>query len=74
MRESTFMNEMRAEGAVKARQEALLQVLRLRFPKKLPTELMSAVKAQRDAAKLTAWLDVAVTAATPEEFQAALGQ
>ncbi len=76
MGESAIANEWRTEGRTEGQREAqrknLLRVLELRFPKKLPNDVVTAVTAESDTVKLEAWLDAAVIAATPDEFRAAM--
>lgn len=74
MGESAFLNEMRAEWATDTCRKNVLRVLELRFPKKLPADVVTAVKAESDTVKLQKWLDAAVMAASPDEFRAAMGQ
>jgi hypothetical protein len=52
--------------------ESVLRVLRGKFGEPLPADLSAAVAAQADAGELARWLDLAVAAATPEQFLAAV--
>ncbi|MDQ2731264.1 MAG: hypothetical protein M3Y56_06360 [Armatimonadota bacterium] len=73
MGESSIANEWRNEGRAEEKKKNLLRVLELRFPKKLPSDVVTTVEAESNATKLDAWLDAAVMAASPDEFRAAIG-
>jgi hypothetical protein len=62
------------EWMAEAQQQALLRVLRARFPSPLPGELEAAIAQLNDADELGRWLDAAATAASLDDFRAAVGQ
>ncbi len=68
MKESQIVKEWQAE----AKAEALLQVLQQRF-KAVPEDLRTAVLAVKDLDRLTAWIDLAVSARTLKGFRKQAG-
>jgi hypothetical protein len=72
MQESQIVKEWKTEAVRRAKQEDILRILALRFKAETPADLAERVREQEDTAALTRWLDAAVTAATLDEFRAAL--
>jgi hypothetical protein len=70
MKESTVVNEWKAEGKVEGQRDSLLQLLRLRFPDEIPGDLLEAIGAEFDRGKITQGITAAVKAASIEEFRA----
>jgi hypothetical protein len=69
MKESIVVNEWKAE----ALQDALLRILRSRFPSSLPKNLEAAVEAEFDLARLNRGLDALWKSASIEEFRSLTG-
>ncbi|MDQ2732898.1 MAG: transposase, partial [Armatimonadota bacterium] len=60
-----------AEGRVEAKRADLLRALQLRF-EQVPSDLVTSINTQSNLDKLSTWFDAALTAASPEEFRAAV--
>jgi hypothetical protein len=72
MRESPFMNEVRAEGRAEGERHALLLVLGQKFGARVPQDLAAAIEAESDADVLSQWLTHAVTARSLKAFRSAI--
>ena len=68
-----WIAEGEAKGEAKGQRNALLQLLRLRFPTELREDLMDAVKAESDLAKLSQWFTAAAKADSLKDFRALSG-
>jgi hypothetical protein len=62
------------EWMAQAQQQALLRVLRARFPGFLPEDLETAIAQLNDPDELGRWLDAAATATSLDDFRAAVGR
>ncbi len=86
VKQSQLYEERKAEGRAEGRAEGLeeglevgrafvrktlLQLLQARFGQPVPTEVAERIRLQRDQEQLSRWLELAVTAATFDEFRAA---
>ncbi len=60
------------KGAVTAKAESLLRVLRKRY-RELPEELATSIRVCTDGDQLDRWLDVALDAETLEQFRQQTG-
>jgi hypothetical protein len=76
MRESTLVNEWKAEwiaeGEAKGERRALVLVLGQKFHTPVPRDLVEAVEAQSDRAVLARWLTIAIDADSLEAFRSAI--
>jgi hypothetical protein len=72
MTESDFVNELVEEFRLSDFREALLRVIRGRFPQAVTTDVERTIADQPSLALLREWLDAAGTARTAEDFLAAL--
>jgi hypothetical protein len=68
MIESQQVLEWIAEGLVKGKVETLLRILEVRFPPGAPPDLAQAIRATTDLDRLSHWLDLAITAASLDDF------
>jgi hypothetical protein len=68
-----WREEGRKEGLMEGERRALLRVLRIRFVDPLPTEIVQGVQAQTDINTLSNWQQLAVTAASLDQFRQAVG-
>jgi hypothetical protein len=73
VRKSPIVEEWKAEGKAEGYRQALLQLLRLRFPTPLDRELLAVVEAEADLAKLSQWVDAVAKSASVEEFRILTG-
>jgi len=73
MKESTVVAGWKAEGKAEGLRDALLQFLRLRFPRQIRKTLVAAVQAESDPGRLSAWIAAAAEASSAEEFRAISG-
>jgi hypothetical protein len=64
--------EWQAEAEAKARSEAVLDFLQLRFGAELPAEIVERIRGTTDLALLKRWLAGAVQARTLNKFRQAL--
>jgi hypothetical protein len=73
MTESVVANRMIELGELRAKRDALLRVVRLRFPALLTPDIERAIADQPSLAVMKTWLDAAFDpAATAESFLAVL--
>jgi hypothetical protein len=70
---SETMENTREEGRVETRQEDLLDVVGLRTRQTIPEELTQKIRACRNHATLRAWLAVAITVDTLDQFRQQTG-
>jgi hypothetical protein len=68
-----WIAEGEAKGEARGEAKALLRVLARRFPPGAPADMVAAIQAMRDLARLEAWVDAAVTADSLEAFRQAAG-
>jgi hypothetical protein len=69
VKESLFLREVRMEE----RAENLLRVLRSRFPGAVLRDVEERVQAEQKPDELSRWFDLALSAASLDDFRAALG-
>jgi hypothetical protein len=62
-----------AKGRLQGKAETLLHILARPFPPGAPAEIVSAIHAMPDVARLEAWVDVAMTAESLEGFRQTAG-
>ncbi len=67
-----WREEGRVEGRVEAQRAALLRALTLRFRSPVPADLAAAVEALTTMQELSRWFDASLTAASLDEFRAAV--
>ena len=72
MKRSAQVMEWQAEAEAKARAEAVLDVLHLRFGSELPEELVTRIRGTTDLALLKRWLAAAVRSRTLNKFRQAM--
>jgi hypothetical protein len=72
MRESQIVSEWKAEGKVEATRTALLRLLKLRLRVEVPADIVATVDGMTDLHELSRWFDAAATAATLDDFRAAV--
>ena len=73
MRESPFIDEVKAVGRVEGQRESLLRMLRSKFGAAVPAEVVHAIEAQSDPVILDDWIDRAVVAGSIESIRGFLG-
>jgi hypothetical protein len=69
MKESTLAREWRMEGRVETRREDLLRVLRARFPGVALGDVEARVHAEQRPDELSRWFDLALRAASLDDFR-----
>jgi predicted transposase YdaD len=67
-----ILEEGLAQGEIKDRQSAIVELLGLRFPDSVPAELITTIHNQNDLNTLKHWFEQAATCASLAEFQAKL--
>ena len=71
VKQSTVANEWRAEGIAVGLHKGILNLLEFRFHT-LPPEIVDRIKTTQDVDRLSSWIDLAMTAASLDDFQAAM--
>jgi hypothetical protein len=66
-------NEGLHEGLVKGRAQGIVEILHLKFPGKLPSEVAGAIEQTPDLALLNQWMSIALKAATVDQFRSSCG-
>ncbi|HEV3117229.1 MAG TPA: hypothetical protein VGY58_09265, partial [Gemmataceae bacterium] len=64
-----YANTIEGMAHKRGKAEALIQVLERRLNSKLPDELTARIKSAKDLADIERWMDLAVEAASLEDFR-----
>jgi hypothetical protein len=73
VKEASIISEWQEEARVEKAREYLIRLLRAKFPNGLPAPLIEAINSQQSSQELSRWFDVALAAASLQQFQAILG-
>jgi hypothetical protein len=65
-------DEERVKGRAEGRQAALVQLLKLKFPRTIPDDLVARIEMQADIFTLSDWFRQAFLAPSLDDFRAAI--